>query len=251
MNNNKIKGSGIDPHLLEIMKIQSVSRDETEIRKYIIRKLKTIKGVKIKTDLDGNIMVTKGLSDDYICLCCHQDTVHQIKDNFNVHHDTQKGELFATSYGERVGIGGDDKCGAFAILHLLQTTDKPIKAVFFSNEEIGCQGSYNIDIDFFEDVILLIGIDRRGDSDLITYYHWNTINDYFRNILIPIAINYGYTETNGLITDVFIIQQRLITISAINVSCGFYNPHTNFEYVKISALYKCIDFVKNIIETII
>ncbi|MCL1827526.1 MAG: hypothetical protein FWG20_05725 [Candidatus Cloacimonetes bacterium] len=250
MRENINAGRGIDPCLLEIMKIQTVSRNQTEMANYILKRLAKIESVDFECDMHGNIIATKGVSGDYICLCCHQDTVHPIRADYQIRHDKHIGELYAVSGGTQVGIGGDDKCGVYAILNIIENCEKPVKVVFFADEEIGCIGSNNIDIEIFDDVSLLIGIDRRGDSDLITEYHGDTISQEYRNFIIPISKKYGYAETHGLTTDVFTIQKRIgWGISAINVSCGFFNPHTDQEYIKISALYNCIDFVKRIIET--
>jgi len=237
----------IDSHLMDIMKIQSKSRNQYQMTNYILQRLSKVEGLNYQKDSFGNITVTKGVSDTYICLCCHQDTVHPIYYNYNVKN--HNGNLYAYSSGTQVGIGGDDKCGVYVSLHLLENCQKPIKVAFFTDEEIGCVGSSNIDHKFFNDVSLLIGIDRRGDSDLITHFNGqDTISEPVRDFLLPIANRHKYFETTGMTTDVFTVQRRLMNrISAINVSCGFFNPHSDLEYVSVRGLYKCIGFLKELL----
>lgn len=43
-----------------------------------------------------------------------------------------------------------------------------MKVAFFVSEEIGCVGSRNADMGFFEDARFVIEPDRRGYEDLIT-----------------------------------------------------------------------------------
>ena len=46
-----------------------------------------------------------------------------------------------------------------------------MKVAFFVSEEIGCVGSRNADMGFFEDARFVIEPDRRGYEDLIQIYH--------------------------------------------------------------------------------
>ena len=38
---------------------------------------------------------------------------------------------------------------------------------------------------------------------------------------------YGYTPTEGMMTDVEQLKENGLNISCINLSCGYYEPHTD------------------------
>ena len=244
----------INNHDLELLKailnIQSKTYNHSEMSCFVENKLKRdASAVQLSFTIDkhGNIIVSKGEAEAYACLCCHLDTVHEIVEDYEIKEDN--GKFYAMSGDVATGIGGDDKCGIYSILHLLSNNDKPFKAVFFSDEEIGQQGSSKIDLSFFNDVGFLVGIDRRENSDLITFRYKTTISEDFRNFIRPISDKYAYKETDGAATDVFTIQNRLSNpISAINISCGYYNFHKQNEFIILSDLLKCIDFATEIVN---
>ena len=59
---------------------------------------------------------------------------------------------------------------------------------------------------------------------------------------------FGYKVTDGLITDVVTLKQRGLNIACCNISCGYYNPHTDYESSKISDIEKCWEFTKHILS---
>ena len=229
-----------------LLNVQSASDCEINMQIYIICYLERL-NIPYTLDVFGNISATKGEANKYICLCAHIDTVHDIYRDYKI--TLNEGVFYAFAGSHQVGTGGDDKCGVFALLHLLKTSTKPVKVVFFSREETGCIGSGEFDMEVFNDVGLIIGIDRKNKSDLITCYNDYTISDHCAEFLLPIAKKYGYRETSGLITDVFTIQGRMNNpVSAINVSCGYYNPHTNSEVISLKDFDNCLRFVTSIIN---
>jgi putative aminopeptidase FrvX len=212
----------------------------------IVKHLQKIQGVRFQMDEFGNIFAVKGQSESYVCFSAHLDTVHRIRHNYKVHYS--KGVFYATSGNKKTGIGGDDKCGIILCLHLLEVSRVPVKVALFTDEEIGCVGSHGARLEFFKDVGLMVGVDRRGTSDLITDYCGETISAECREFIIPVADKHGYIETHGLITDVFTIQSRLKSpVSAINVSCGYFNPHTDKDFISVKGLNGCLCLLKDIL----
>lgn len=65
------------------------------------------------------------------------------------------------------GIGADDKNGIWICLKCLEDF-KIMKCAFFVQEETGCIGSGEADMDFFADCRFVLQCDRKGDSDLVT-----------------------------------------------------------------------------------
>ena len=237
----------IEKKLVELFSIQSYLNEEKEMFDYIISQLSEIEGVEVSTDRYNNIFVTKGIAEYYTCVSAQIDTVHGIVDDFKIKIDN--GLILPDS--DSTGVGGDDKYGIYAVLELIKRCDT-IKAVFFSGEESGFIGSRDCELKFFENVGLLIGIDRRNSGDLIVDNGGYSISYDFKNFLEPIAEKYNYKEAPGGRTDVFIIQGRLEesneAISTFNMSCGYYNPHSRQEYVVISELLNSIDFCEEIIK---
>lgn len=144
-------------------------------------------------------------------------------------------------------MGADDKNGIWIALKCLESYDC-IKIAFFVGEEIGCVGSSKTNMEFFNDVRFVIEPDRRERNDLITSISGmelcseEFINDtgYAR---------FGYKPTDGLMTDVMELKERGLEVSCINLSCGYYSPHTGNEFVVKKDLLNCLNFVRHIIET--
>ena len=59
---------------------------------------------------------------------------------------------------------------------------------------------------------------------------------------------WGYREENGLMTDVLALKEKGLEVSCINVSCGYYNAHTDEEITVKKDLMKCLKFIEHIIE---
>ena len=200
-------------------------------------------------DAAGNILVTKGRAKTYPCVVSHMDTVHSFVPNFNVFQDIDdKDTLFALNGKERVGVGGDDKCGVFACLYLLRIIPQ-IKVVFFSREEKGCAGSRAINKEFFADCRYLIQLDRRNSRDFIqTYWGKKTVSHDFSSEIGLIKKKYKYKNAIGTVTDVMRLWDDRVGISCINLSCGYYQPHTNWEYVSIRGLWRSVKFAEEIVK---
>jgi hypothetical protein len=49
-------------------------------------------------------------------------------------------------------------------------------------------------------------------------------------------------------TDVETLKNKGVNLCMLNISCGYYNPHTDNEFTVISELQNCLAFVENIIE---
>jgi len=229
----------------KILTIPSVSHEEYRMFHFIENFL-----VKEKINYEvkeGNIIATKRNKDGFLPgICCHMDTVHKIKKNpLPVEKFKKDGSWIYTS---KYGIGGDDKCGIFICLSMLKKFGN-IKAFFFSNEEVGMQGSYSLDLEEFKDISYLIEADRKGNSDIITqHFGESLISENFYNYIENIRKKYGYEHTEGIGTDVSSLVEKGLNLSVINVSCGFYNPHTLQEYIILKDVYKAMDFIEDVIK---
>ena len=207
----------------------------------------TAKKIPYTVDETGNIYATKGKAKDYPCLVAHIDEVHNKRpEDYTV---VQVGNLiFGLSENEAktVGIGADDKNGIWINLKCLEKY-KVLKAAFFIGEEIGCVGSDKADMDFFKDCRYVLECDRRGSSDLITEISGMKLcSDEFAQAAITWMP--GFHKTQGMMTDVMTLKENGLEVSAVNISCGYYHPHTDGEMTVISDLEYTLKVVQNIIS---
>jgi len=243
--------------LRNILSVQSESGEEGRVRQSIMMRLENIKKSlpeKEQANFDvyqkeGNIFVTRGKinkKQKYPCVVSHTDTVHSFHKSFAVKE--HNGWLFAFG-GEEVeqkGIGGDDKVGVFITLEMI-AQHKVIKAAFFAEEEIGLVGSSRAPASFFEDCGFALQCDRKGNKDFV-----NEINnvklysDEFSNEIEPILKQFGYKETSGGSTDVTNVKKKA-DICVANMSCGYFDPHSDSEVVHITSVFRCSDMVSAII----
>ena len=231
--------------LASIMKVQSASYKTTRMAKFITRTLQK-DGLGYSKDKYGNIYVTKGDADLYPTMVCHIDTVHDINDNVRIVQTGDKMFAIDSTNCHRIGIGGDDKVGIYITLCCLRHFDN-FKAVFFLDEEVGCVGSSQADFQFFDDSTIVLECDRKGYGDFVTNISGTQLSDEtFINDIQDILDNYRQVTCNGGITDVGEIAENN-AVQVANMSCGYYEPHTDNEYIIISEVEKirrmCIEIL--------
>lgn len=237
--------------LKELFKIYSPSGNEKKMRKFIKWWVRNniAEEATIKTDQTGNIYVTKGEAETYPCLAAHIDQVQKIHSKDFEAIETKDIIIgFSRKNKRQEGLGADDKVGVWVNLKCLQKFEH-LKAVFFVGEEVGCVGSGKCDMSFFDDCRFVIQCDRRNGDDLITTIGgWTQLcSPEFVKAIQPEL--FGYKEESGLITDVGELKERGLKVSAINLSCGYYEPHTDREFVIKSEVINCLAFVEHIIST--
>lgn len=214
-----------------------------------VKRLCEERGASVVTDSIGNLYVTKGQSETYPCIVAHLDEVHDSRGkNFAVYSD---GNIIRgyDNFGKNIphGIGADDKNGIWVALKCLEQFEA-VKCAFFVGEEIGCVGSGRADMKFFTNCRFALQCDRRNDSDLIVSVSGQQLCS--KRFLKDIGYkDYGYSKTTGLLTDVYTLKRNGLKISCVNMSCGYYNPHTPTEYTNFDHLLKCLKFVSHIVES--
>lgn len=256
-----IKGKYLNK-LIEVLSVQTNSTNEKLMVLFLDKTLCSM-GLQYSIDSAGNVLVIKGEAKTYPCVVSHMDTVHNFVNNFEVvenpvtyvNKKTKKLirkdiELSAKSKKTVVGVGGDDKCGVFACLYFLEVLPA-VKVVFFSREEVGCIGSGDVNHGFFSDCRYIIQLDRRGKKDFITNY-WGdkTISHELSSEVGIVKKKYGFKNATGTVTDSVKLWHNNIGISCMNISSGYYNPHTSTEYVSVSDLFNAIEFVHEMINTL-
>lgn len=235
--------------LKQLFCIHSKSGKEGKIRKFLWNHIRqNIPNAKIVCDKPGNLYITKGKSETYPCIVAHMDQVQDKHSKDFIAYEAEDIIIgFSPKRREQQGLGADDKCGIWIGLKCLQKFEA-LKLAFFVGEEVGCKGSGQAEMDFFSDCRFVIEPDRKGAEDLITQIGWTPLcsDDFLKDIGFK---KFGYKETDGMMTDIEALKDNGLAISCINLSCGYYKPHTDQEFVYKPALSNCLAFIEHIIKT--
>lgn len=259
--------------LIDVLSIQTNSSNEKLMILYLS---KCLEQMDLRYNRDwfidaaGNLLVIKGKAKTYPCVVAHMDTVHKFVGGFEVYkkymhyyktvnkkkitarrclelHAYDNKNTTAGDFHDSVGVGGDDKCGVFACLYFLKILPA-VKIVFFSREEVGCIGSRNVSHSFFEDCRYIIQLDRKNGHDFITNYcSGKTISHRFSSELGGLKKEFSFRSARGSVTDSVKLWDAGVGISCINLSAGYHNSHSSFEYVDVNELFNSINFVNAII----
>ena len=234
--------------LKTLYSIYSPSGNEKKMRRFIKRWImKNVANAQITTDAKGNIYVIKGSAENYPCIVSHIDQVQKTHSKDFVCIESKEVIFgYSPKNHRQEGLGADDKNGIWIALKCLEKYDT-VKATFFVEEEIGCRGSAQADPEFFTDCRYIIQCDRRGNSDLITSISFTELCS--REFIEATGCElFGYAPTDGMMTDVLELKERGVEVSCINMSCGYYKPHTDQEFTDKNDLLNCFAFVQHIIE---
>lgn len=228
--------------LKDVLRVQSASHEQWRMFAYIIRQ---VSEYDFYVD-DGNIYVEKGDAYAKPCIVAHMDTVHDIVEDLSILDIDGKLTGFNRVQMTQTGIGGDDKVGIFIALECLAHFDN-IKVAFFRDEEVGCLGSSNADMAFFDDCTFVLQCDRKGNQDFIINASGTELSSsIFQKTIKKNIERFGYSFANGMMTDVMTLKQNGLRVSCANISCGYYNPHSDNEYVVVEDVMNCLDLVMDL-----
>ena len=242
-----------DKHLLfKTMSVQSASYNQGRMQQFVRNTAIKLGATTVTTDAAGNIYVTKGTAERaYPCVVAHLDTVHRILpgDQFMILKEGRTWFAFNPIKRETVGIGGDDKVGIFIALSMLQQFDH-LKLAFFVDEEVGCRGSSVADMAFFEDTTFVIQCDRKGYHDVVqSIYGEELFGDEFAAAIAPYNDKFmRQNTTRGGMTDVQTLKERGLAVAATNLSCGYWLPHTDQEYIDLVDVQLTNNYVAHLIK---
>ena len=201
------------------------------------RLCKRFKGKKLVSR--GNFVLVKGVAP--VMLVAHLDTVHKkpvreicAADNGNILSSPQ-------------GIGGDDRCGCYALVKTYKLSSVKPWLLFTCEEEVGgigaqafadcyAQGRLPDELDALK---FIVEIDRRGSKDAVFYDCYNPDFEAYIS-------GKGFKTTFGSFSDISVIAP-VLGIAAVNLSSGYYNPHRLDEYIVRSEIEHTIQKVVEIV----
>lgn len=199
--------------------------------------------------IDEEFIYCKG--DIPVLLCAHFDTVHKVKPTpSTLFHDQEKEVMWGLN-----GIGGDDRCGVFNILDILESGYRP-HVIFSWDEEIGGVGASkfteNAERYFgkeiskkIDEIGFAIQFDRKGFGEAV-YYELDSpdFEDYITK--------FGFKTEYGSYTDIC-EYCPFFGFAGVNVSTGYINEHTTRELVFLDEMLasrnRVIEILKDQIDS--
>lgn len=181
-----------------------------------------------------------------VLLTAHMDTVHSecVKDWYEDVVTDENGSIKHIITSPQ-GIGGDDRCGIFMILEILDYTVHRPSILFCEDEEIGGVGSRKFCktqyIDELRELKYLIELDRANANDLVFY---NDDNYDFVKFCEKVT---EYKEAFGSFSDISNLAPAC-NVSAVNISCGYYHAHTVQEEVVIEEMVNSMEATRKLLE---
>jgi tripeptide aminopeptidase len=209
-----------------------------------IEKICLDRNYKCFRDCKNNLYVAKSnKSVEYFpCVVAHTDTVHtdhgelvELKMKLDIDSIEERGENRLYAYHPitkmPTGIGGDDKCGVYICLKILESLDN-VKAAFFVEEEIGMLGSKNCDESFFKDVGYALQFDAPTDNWFSRTCSGEKLwtEDYFNQISNVLSEHKIDNISYDPFTDVVQLRRKFDFCCSV-LPAGYYDQHTVNEYV--------------------
>ena len=188
----------------------------------------------------GNFILVRGTAP--VMLVAHLDTVH----------DKPVKQICASKDGNILmspqGIGGDDRCGVFAIVKVYHAAQVKPWLLFTCDEEVGGLGAQQFCLahsqrrlpNELDDLKFLVEIDRKGKNDAVYY---DCDNSDFEAYIT----GKGFMTAFGSFSDISLLAPEL-GVAAINLSSGYYNAHTLHEFINVKELHDTIYRVGEIVS---
>jgi len=168
---------------------------------------------------DGSFIYVRG--EIPVLLLAHLDTVHlHAPTDDSIFYDQEQGVIWSPD-----GIGGDDRCGVFSILEMLEKGYRP-HVLFCWDEEVGTIGSSNFttfDIEDTEEINFAIQLDRKGFGESVYY---NLDNKDFEDYIN----SFGFETELGSYTDICQVCPSL-GFAGVNLSAGYMDEHMDIERI--------------------
>lgn len=213
-------------------------RNQMELKSYLERWMRRFYNGDIINE--NGFLYVRGT--DNVLLTAHMDTVHKSQCQSVEVKKLMSGSIILSSPD---GIGGDDRCGIFIIMKIVETTKLRPSILFCEDEEIGSVGAdkfvnsqYAKDLN---DMLFLIELDRANDDDVVYY---RDINREFQKFCEDVT---GYKRAYGTRSDISVLAPKCKK-SAVNLSCGYYNAHRITEYVAFNQMMNTVEVTIRLIS---
>ena len=142
------------------------------------------------------------------------------------------------------GIGGDDRCGVYMVLEVIKKLKCHV--LFTEDEEVGCVGASKFSLtdvckNLNGKINFIVEFDRKNERDAVFYQLDNLEFETFIESTKHFLTDYGsYSDICEI--------APVIGAAAVNLSCGYYNPHSTDEYVNLKEMHTNIQEAIKLIE---
>ena len=187
-----------------------------------------------------NFILVRGTAP--VMLVAHLDTVHEkpVKQICT----SEDGNILMSPQG----IGGDDRCGVFALVKIYHAAQVKPWLLFTCDEEVGGLGAKQFCLAHSQGLLppeldalnFLVEIDRKGKNDAVYY---DCDNPDFEEYIT----GKGFQTALGSFSDISLLAPEL-DVAAVNLSSGYYNAHTLHEYIIRTQLENVIQRVGEIVS---
>ena len=171
-----------------------------------------------------------------ICLAAHLDTVNENPPE-EIFYDQEQRVMWSPDL-----LGADDRAGVYAIIRILSDGYRP-HIMFTTDEEKCCAGASTLVTQEpncpLEKIKAIFQLDRRGSEDCVFY-------DCDNPDFVKYIESFGFIEAHGTFSDISIIAPEW-EVAAVNLSVGYYNEHTNHEYLRLDELETTIERVEQML----
>ena len=192
-----------------------------------------------KNNIKERFFYLEGTREDRVVLIAHADTCFDEQYGYkpNGHILIREGDIIS---GKDSAIGADDRAGC-AILWLLRNTGHSL--LITDGEERGLRGSYWLSrnhpdiLDRLNSHQFMVQLDRKNGQDFTCY-----------DVGTPEFKKYVQHQTGFLEPSIVAnsdISELCKKIPGVNLSTGYYNPHTSTEYLVYSQWYHSLVTVTN------
>lgn len=206
-----------------------VKMSQSELKKYLTIKLKE----QYEPIVNDGFIYAQGKFP--VLLVAHMDTVHKDKVRKIIYKD---GKVSSPQ-----GIGGDDRCGIYMILKIIEKYHCSV--LFTEDEEVSGIGASKFTNSKLSDELVgqfnfIVELDRANSHDAVFY---DCDNQEFEEFVTK-----EYFETAiGSFSDISYVAPKLKT-AAVNLSCGYYKAHTTSEYIMWNEMIENINQVMKMFE---
>ena len=201
---------------------------------------------RLKMDLYGNLYLINPWTP---ILNAHMDTVQGKSDT---KWCTKKLKLKKDKISAKnCIIWWDDKCWIAIAMQLYEEMWDKISLLFTRQEEVWCLGIKEFvknqnNLELLKQAPYALTLDRRWSWDIIWESNWYCSKE-FEDRIHEITKPYWYKPEHWLCSDANTISSY---INVVNLSVGYYNPHTNKEYIDCKDMINAMEAVREIINTI-
>ena len=206
-----------------------VRKDQDELYDYVSNALSSMKYKVVK---ENGFVYAEG--EIPVMVVAHLDTVHKNLPSI-LFYSEDRDKITAIE-----GIGGDDRCGVYMIFKLLEKIRPYV--LFVKDEEVGGIGSMKFTKSGIKpNINYIVEFDRKGNNDAVFY---DGTNEEF----IDFVTSFGFKEKTGSYTDICDLCPY-VGCAGVNLSSGYYNPHTTNEFVSFKDMEDVINRSLEMIET--